>query len=93
MMSTLATILALSSGFFLMRAHESVANIIATALVIDASLAPVTATIAARRNRSVIRWVVIGFFFGVWALAWALLLMPRGNAPTSNDFPPTSDAA
>jgi hypothetical protein len=92
-MSTLATILALSSGFILARFHESDANLIATSLVVDAALAPVTAIIAARRGRSVVRWAIIGLAFGVWALAWVLLFTTDRKPSPANDFPPTSDAA
>jgi hypothetical protein len=92
-MSALATILALTSGLFLMRVHESAANLIATSLVVDAALAPVTAIVAARRSRSAMRWAIIGFVFGIWALGWALVFMPDRSTAPASDFPPTSDAA
>jgi hypothetical protein len=92
-MTLLATILALTSGFVLARAHESAANLIATSLVLDAALAPVTAIVAARRGRSIARWSVVGFIFGVWALAWVLLIKPARRAPEADGFPPTSAAA
>ena len=51
-MWTIATILNVTSGFALMRYRGGPAEIIATSLVIDAALAPLTATIASRRGRS-----------------------------------------
>ncbi|HLW71967.1 MAG TPA: hypothetical protein VKS22_15240 [Candidatus Binataceae bacterium] len=92
-MTLLATILAVTSGFVLTRFHESPANLIATSLVLDAALAPVTAIVAARRERSIARWSLIGFVFGVWALAWVLLFKPARGAPGTDRFPPTSAAA
>jgi hypothetical protein len=91
-MTILATIFALTSGFVLARFHESAANLIATSLVLDAALAPVTAIVAARRGRSILRWSIVGFIFGVWALAWVLLFKPA-RAPGAGGFPPTSAAA
>jgi hypothetical protein len=93
MMTHLATILALTSGFVLARAHESAANLIATSLVLDAALAPVTAIVAARRGCSIARWSIVGFIFGVWAFAWVLLFKPERSAPNADSVPPTSAAA
>ena len=58
-------------------------------LAVNASLAPLTAIIAARRSRSPAFWAVVGFAFGMWALA-IVLLMSRHNDP---DYSPDSDAA
>jgi hypothetical protein len=89
MMSTIAAILSLMSGFALLGHHETTTRLIATSLAIDASLAPLTAIIAARRSRSPTFWAVAGFALGMWALA-CVLLMRRSNNP---DYPPESDAA
>jgi hypothetical protein len=88
-MRTIAAILGITSGFALLGHHETTARLIATSLAVDASLAPLTATIAARRARSPTLWAVVGFAFGMWALA-CVLLMGRRNHP---DYPPESDAA
>jgi hypothetical protein len=88
-MSTVAAILGLTSGFALLGYHETTARLIATSLAIDASLAPLTAIIAARRARSPAVWAVAGFAFGMWALA-TVLVMRRRNGPV---YPPDSDAA
>ncbi|MGH7000592.1 MAG: hypothetical protein ACREEA_03715 [Stellaceae bacterium] len=92
-MTILATILALTSGLVFARFHESAANLIATSLVLDAALAPVTAIVAGRRRRSIVRWAVVGCVFGVWALAWVLLFKPARGASSANGLPPTSAAA
>ncbi len=92
-MWTIASILNLTSGFALMRYRGSPAEIIATSLVIDAALAPLTATIAARRGRSALVWALLGFLLGMWALAAALLIRPRAAAARTPGPPPTSDAA
>jgi hypothetical protein len=88
-MWTIATILNVTSGFALMRYRGGPAEIIATSLVIDAALAPLTATIASRRGRSTLIWSLLGFALGMWALAATLMLRPRISAAP----PPTSDAA
>jgi hypothetical protein len=85
----IASILNVTSGFALMRYRGGPAEIIATSLIIDAALAPLTATIAARRGRSRVAWLVLGFGFGMWALAATLILRPR----IAIEPPPTSDAA
>lgn len=101
-METFAAIVSIASGFALMRYHGSPVNILATSLLIDAALAPLTGVIAARRGRSVLLWAPLGFVLGMWALAAALLLPAvRGSAgaPSSNPPPrptappPNSDAA
>ncbi len=88
-MSTIATILGFTSGFALLGYHETTARLIATSLAVDASLAPLTAIIAARRSRSPLFWAIVGFAFGMWALA-CVLLMRRRNHP---DYSPEPDAA
>ncbi|HVA40395.1 MAG TPA: hypothetical protein VNF49_07005 [Candidatus Binataceae bacterium] len=96
-MWTIATILKVTSGFALMRYRGNPAEIIATSLVIDAALAPLTATIASRRGRSPIVWALLGFALGMWALAATLLMRPRVHDlrtdPRPGAPPPTSDAA
>jgi hypothetical protein len=93
----IASILSVTSGFALMRYHGGAGEIIATSLVIDASLAPLTATIAARRGRSPLVWAVLGFALGMWALVATLLMRPRAQElrtdPRPTAPPPTSDAA
>jgi hypothetical protein len=89
-MSTIAAILGFTSGFALLGYHETTARLIATSLAVNASLAPLTAIIAARRARSLAFWVVAGFAFGMWALAIVLLLSRRNDPDYS---PPDSDAA
>jgi len=92
-MTTLATILGLTSGFILAGTHRDPANMIATSLVIDASLAPLTALIAARRGRSATFWAIMGFALGTWAFASIILWRERRRDRPSHDFPPTSAAA
>ena len=89
MIWTIATILNVTSGFALMRYRGGAAEIIATSLIIDAALAPLTATIASRRGRSWLLWSLLGFALGMWALAATLLIRPRAPATP----PSTSDAA
>lgn len=88
-MSTIAAILGFTSGFALLGYHETSARLIATSLAVNASLAPLTAIIAARRARSPAFWAIVGFAFGMWALA-IVLLISRRNDP---DYSPDSDAA
>ena len=90
-MQTLATILGLASGFALMGYHEPSAEMIATSLIVDASLAPLTAVIASRRGRSAALWAVVGFALGMWALAYVLIFKPR--RPDEPEYPRPSDAA
>jgi hypothetical protein len=94
-MQTLATIVAYASGFALMRYHASAANLLATSLAVDASLAPLTAIVAARRGRPTTMWAIIGFLFGLWAFIAVLLIgKPKASGPRMPEkFPPTSDAA
>jgi len=92
---TIATIVAYASGFGLMRYHESAANLLATSLAVDASLAPLTAIVAMRRGRPAMLWAIVGFLFGLWAFIAVLLLgRPKPSNPRQpSEFPPTSDAA
>ncbi len=95
-MTTIAILLSIASGFALLGYREPPANLIATSIVIDLSLAPLTAIIASRRGRSALRWTFAGLAFGAWALAAVLILpdrhptQPRPQTPT---HPTTSDAA
>ncbi|MHB8382755.1 MAG: hypothetical protein ACYDC3_10525 [Candidatus Binataceae bacterium] len=96
-MHTFATILSLTSGFALMGNRLAPANIIATSIVVDLALAPLTAIIAARRGRRASLWAVAGLAFGMWTLA-AVLFLPtispeRSPHPEPPDYPPTSHAA
>jgi len=88
-METVATILAIASGFILMGHAGPPATVIATSLFINAALAPLTAVIASRRDRSGALWFVVGLAFGVWALTGALLMRSRVPAVTR----PPADAA
>jgi hypothetical protein len=95
-MHTLATLAAFASGFALMGSHQAPPGLLATSLAVDASLAPLTAVIAAKHGRSPTRWACLGFVFGMWALAAALLFARVGRraaAAAPPKFPPTSDAA
>jgi len=96
-MGIIAKIVGMASGFVLMRSHKAPIDMIATSLMVDAALAPLTAVIAARRGRSTLRWVVAGFAFGMWALAYVLIIVPRQPVepaqPENPAQPPTSDAA
>ncbi len=93
-METLASILSLTSGFALIGYRLPPATILATSIVVDLALAPLTAVIALRRGRSVALWTIAGLLLGMWALA-AVLLLPAPNRPRPEppSFPPTSDAA
>jgi len=94
-MRAIAIILSVTSGFALMRYRGGPAEIIATSLIIDAALAPLTATIASRRGRSPLVWTLLGFALGMWALVATLLLRPRDHDSRTDPRPrpPTSDAA
>ncbi len=93
-METLANILSLTSGLAVMGYRLPPATILATSIVVDLALAPLTAVIASRRGRNAARWTIAGLALGMWALA-AVLVLPAPNRPRSGppDFPPTSDAA
>jgi hypothetical protein len=77
--------------------HEPPANMIATSIIINLALTPLTAIVAARRGRSAIRWIVAGLALGAWALAAVMIIPPSRPAPPSRpdapSYPPTSDAA
>ncbi len=73
-MATVALVLALTSGFAVLRYPEPTYCLIATSLAIDATLAPLTATIAARHARAWRLWLLLGFCFGLWALLVVLII-------------------
>jgi len=91
-MQTLATIMAFASGFALTGYDGSAANLLATSIVINLALAPLTSVAASRRGRSALIWGIIGLAFGMWALAGALIfLTPRnrsGSSPAADPHPP-----
>ena len=95
-MTTLARILSIASGFALMGYHEAPANLIATSIIINLALTPLTAIVASRRGRSAIRWTVAGLALGAWALA-AVMIIPESRPtpprPDAPQYPPTSHAA
>ncbi|HKV53125.1 MAG TPA: hypothetical protein VJN94_00660 [Candidatus Binataceae bacterium] len=88
-MHTIAVLVGFASGFILVGHHEPPLELLATSLAVDASLAPLTAVIAARRARSPLLWAILGFVFGAWALGCVLLLRSRRRP----EYSPTSDAA
>jgi hypothetical protein len=97
MMETLAAIVSITSGFALMGFKLPVATTLATSIVVDLALAPLTAVIAARRGRRASLWTIAGLAFGMWSLAAVLVMpaassarTPRGEPPS---YPPTSHAA
>lgn len=96
-MEIIATIVSYASGFALMRSHQPPLDLLATSLMVDAALAPLIAVIAARRGRSPARWLATGFAFGMWALAYVLMVAPATTndpvRPQNPSRPPTSDAA
>jgi peptidoglycan/LPS O-acetylase OafA/YrhL len=93
-MITVASLLSIASGFALMGYHEPPTNLIATSIIVDLALAPLTAIIAARRGRSPIRWTIAGLALGAWALAAVMVIPPPAPPPPdAPDYPPTSRAA
>ena len=95
-MTTIAILLSLTSGFALIGYREPPENLIATSIIIDLSLAPLTAIIASRRGRSALRWTILGLAFGAWALLAVMILpesRPAPPRPQTPHPPPTSDAA
>ena len=95
-MTTIASLLSIASGFFLMGYHEPPANMIATSIIINLALTPLTAIVAARRGRSAPRWIIAGLLLGAWALAVVMIIPPSRPAPPRPEapgFPPTSHAA
>ena len=96
-MHTLAIILSLTSGFALMGNRLAPETIVATSIVVNLALAPLTAVIAARRGRRASVWALAGLAFGMWTLA-AVLMLPEVPAelsarPEPPAYPPTSHAA
>jgi len=96
-MITLASILGVASGFALMGYHEPPANLIATSIIMNVALTPLTAIVASRRGRSVVRWTIAGLAVGAWALA-AVMIIPAASRsapprPDAPQYPPTSHAA
>jgi hypothetical protein len=95
-MTTIASILSIASGFALMGYREPPANMIATSIIINLALTPLTAIVASRRGRSAVRWTIAGLLLGAWALAAVMIIpAPSQPAPPRPDapYPPTSDAA
>ena len=95
-MTTFASILSIASGFALMGYHEPPANLIATSIIINLALTPLTAIVASRRGRSAVRWTIAGLALGAWALAAVMIIPESRPAPPRPDappYPPTSDAA
>ena len=96
-MTTIANILSIASGFVLMGYHEPPANIIATSIIINLALTPLTAIVAARRSRSALRWTLAGLALGAWALAAVMIIpapsQPPPPRPDAPPYPPTSHAA
>lgn len=92
-MQSLATVLGITSGFIVIGYREPALNLIATSLIVDAALAPITAVIAHRRGRSVYAWALIGLALGAWALAWAMLWNPPRQPARREPEPPTPRAA
>ena len=95
-MTTLATILSIASGFALMGYREPPANMIATSIIINLALTPLTAIVASRRGRSTLRWTIAGLALGAWALAAVMIIpapRPTSSLPDTPPFPPTSHAA
>ncbi|HLX05036.1 MAG TPA: hypothetical protein VKR28_05845 [Candidatus Binatus sp.] len=96
-MTTLANILSIASGFVLMGYHEPPANLIATSIIINLALTPLTAIVASRRGRSALRWTIAGLILGAWALAAVMIIpapsLPAPPRPDTPPYPPTSDAA
>ncbi len=96
-MTTLASILSIASGFALMGYHEPPANLIATSIIINLALTPLTAIVASRRGRSALRWTIAGLILGAWALAAVMIIpapsQPAPPRPDAPPYPPTSHAA
>ena len=95
-MSTIASILGIASGFALMGYHEPTVNMIVTSIIINVALTPLTAIVASRRDRSVLRWTIAALLVGAWALATVMIIPPNRPAPPRPEappYPPTSDAA
>ena len=94
-MHIVAIVLAVGSGFILTRPHAPSEELIATSLLIDAALAPVTAMLAHERGRSTLRWCIFGAALGMWALAAAFFVWERERLRTrhlTGDSPGPRDA-
>ncbi len=96
-MTILARIFALASGFALMGYGGAPATVLATSIIVNLALAPLTAVIATRRGRSTIAWTIAGLALGGWALM-SVLILPSiasrsSEPPKPPQYPPTSDAA
>jgi hypothetical protein len=92
-MGTAASILSVTSGFALLGYPLPPATVLATSIVVDLALAPLTAIIASRRGRSALGWTIAGLTLGMWALAVVLILPAANRSPEPPSYPPTSDAA
>jgi hypothetical protein len=91
-MPLIAFILSVASGFALMRYRLPPLTTAMTSLIIDLSLAPITAIIAYRRGRSPGLWTLLGLAFGAWALAWVLIFPLRRPTPAPDDGHPSQAA-
>lgn len=91
MSGTLALVLSVTSGFVLLGYHLDAASMVATSLIVDLALAPVTAIVAYQHKRPVLAWTLAGLAFGAWALATILILVRLRRAPDSASLRP--DAA
>jgi hypothetical protein len=92
-MRFLAFALSITSGFALMHYRLAPLDTIMTSAVIDLALAPITAIVAYRRNRSLLLWIVLGLVCGVWALAWVLIFPLRRPRRAEPDDGHPSEAA
>ena len=94
-MTSIANIIAIASGFVLMRYRGQPAELLATSIAVNLALAPMTAIVAMRRHRSIIRWTIAGVALGLWALA-VVLILPRNDVPPvppPSKYPSRPDAA
>lgn len=93
MTATLAHVIAITSGFALLGAHLTATTTLATALIVDLSLAPVTAIVAYHHKRGSWRWAAAGLLFGAWTLAALLILVRMRRELSNDDFPIGPEAA
>ena len=84
MSGTVALVLSITSGFVLLGYRLGPASMIATSIIIDLALAPVTTVVAFQHKRPVMIWAIMGLAFGAWALAAILMLvrLRRATEPT-----------